>query len=127
MTPAWETAVRRGDAETLRRLLAEGADVDACDRYGRSGLMVASMRGHAEVVRLLVESGAALDHTAKYRLSALMLAVINGHVEIVRTLVQAGANRELRGGGAPGFYDKSARDLAMARSDDELLEALEHE
>lgn len=125
MIADWENAVNEGDAEAVRKMLAGGADVDARDRHGQTGLMVAALRGHTDVVRQLVEAGADLDHTAKYRLSALMLAVISGHVEIVRMLVQAGANRELRGSGAPGFHDKTARDLAAARGDARLLAALD--
>ena len=84
MTSEWQAALAAGDVERLRSMLDEGADIDALDRYGQTGLMQAAVRGRAEVAELLIERGAALDHTAKYKLSALMLAVVNGHVEIVR-------------------------------------------
>jgi ankyrin repeat protein len=120
----WRDAALAGDVARLEALLDGGADIDALDRYGQSGLMIAAMHGNVDVARFLIERGAALDHTAKYRLSALMLAVINGHVEIVRLLVHAGADRGLRGSGAPGFHDKTARDLAAAAEREDLLEAL---
>jgi ankyrin repeat protein len=108
----------------LGRLLNSGADVNARDRYGQTGLMIAAGRGKADVLRLLIDRGAALDQTAKFGLSAVMLAVINGHVEIVRMLVQAGARLDLRGTGAPGFSGKSAADLAAERGEPAMAEAL---
>jgi len=124
MTPDWQAAIDAADVERLQAMLDEGADIDALDRYGQTGLMLAAMYGRTGVVEFLLERGAALDRTAKFCLSALMLAVINGHVEIVRMLVQAGADTELRGGGASGFHDKSAMDLAGAQGRDDLLDIL---
>jgi len=80
----WLEGIERGDVAQLGRLLNSGADVNARDRYGQTGLMIAAGRGKADVLRLLIDRGAALDQTAKFGLSAVMLAVINGHVEIVR-------------------------------------------
>jgi ankyrin repeat protein len=74
--------------------------------------MLAAQHGRNNVVRLLLEKGADMDVTAKYGLSALMLAVINRHTGIARQLVDAGANTRLRGSGAPGFADRTARELA---------------
>jgi uncharacterized protein len=103
-------------------VLASGADIDACDGYGQTALMLAAREGHAKVVEWLVEHGAALDHTAKYGLSALMLAVIAGRTDVVRILAAAGANLCLRGTGAPGFTAKTALDLAIARGDPDMVE-----
>ena len=125
MTPEWQRAVLAGDIETLEGALQAGGDVDARDRYGQSGLMLAAMHGERQTVAWFIEHGASLDHTAKYRLSALMLAVLNGHREIVRTLIAAGADLTLRGSGPPGFAGKNALDLAVQRADDELVRLLE--
>lgn len=122
MEHEWEQAVRRGDVETLRRLLTAGADINARDRHGQTALMIAAQDGQAGMVRFLVEHGAALNHTAKYRLSALMLAVIRGHADIVRTLVEAGADLTIRGTGAPGFSGKTALDLATAQGRFDIAE-----
>jgi ankyrin repeat protein len=114
MAPDWEDAIARGDAARVRALVAAGADVDAKDRHGQTGLMRAAHAGHAEVVRALLEAGAALDPTAKHGLSALMLAALVGHEDVVRRLLDAGADPTLRGSGAPGFHDRTALDLAVA-------------
>ena len=124
MTQEWKAAVQRGSLAELERRAAAGADIDARDKHGQTALMLAAVDGHADVVDWLVARGAILDHTARYGLSALMLAVINGHVDIVRTLVRAGANLGMRGTGAPGFTDKTAMDLAIARGDREMVDVL---
>ena len=110
---------------TLARLIEAGANIDAKDQHGQTGLMVSARDGRVETVRCLLAHGADLDHTAKFHLSALMLAVINSRTEIVLALVNAGADRSLRGSGAPGFHDKTALDLAAGPCRSELLPALQ--
>ena len=124
MMPAFRGAARYGDVERLRRLLDDGADVNARDRYHQTALMLAAQGGHASVVRLLIERGADLDVAAKFSLTALMLAVIGGHTEAVRLLVAAGADLTMRGGGAPGFFNKTALGLALARDAGDLVTIL---
>ena len=124
MEKSWEQAIHSGDSALIRRLIAQGAEIDSKDRHGQTGLMVASMRGYTAVVRVLVENGAALNDTAKYNLSALMLAVINGHAEIVQLLSDAGADREVRATGAPGFSGFTALDLAERAAHEEIAAIL---
>jgi len=124
VTSEWERAVRTGDRDSLRRLHVAGADVNARDQYGQTGLMIAAREGRPEIVRALLEAGAALDHTAKDRLSAVMLAVLNGHAEIVQLLTEAGADLTIQGSGAPGFAGKTALDLAEAQERADLTAIL---
>jgi ankyrin repeat protein len=124
MMKAWEDAVRRGDVEAVRSQIAAGADINARDQHGQTALMIAAHEGHAPVVSLLVEHGAGLNHTAKYGLSALMLAVIRGDAQIAATLVNAGADLTLRGTGAPGFWRKTALDLALAQGRTDIADVL---
>lgn len=120
----WEEAVRRDDVSTLARLLADGADIDARDAHGQTGVMLAALHGSARVAAFLAERGADLDHTAKYRLSALMLAAIRNQPTIARALVDAGADPTIRGTGAPGFHGKTALDLAEAAGHVEVAAVL---
>lgn len=114
MTPEWKSAIRTSSVSELEALVRSGADIDARDEHGQTGLMIAARDGQAPVVRWLVEHGAGLNHTAKFHLSALMLAVINGRDAIVGILVDAGADRAIEGSGAPGFAGKTALDIARA-------------
>lgn len=114
VTPEWKSAITTGSVSRLDALVRTGADIDARDEHGQTGLMIAARDGQAPVVRWLVEHGANLNHTAKFHLSALMLAVINGRDAIVGILVDAGADRTIEGSGAPGFAGKTALDIARA-------------
>jgi ankyrin repeat protein len=53
-----------------------------------------------------------------------MLAVVNGHEEIVRILAEAGADRQIRGTGAPGFWEKTALQLAEDAGREEIAAIL---
>lgn len=120
MDACWEDAVRRGDATIIRDLLSRGIDLNARDRNGQTGLMLAAHAGHLAAVQLLIDHGADLNVRAKFGLSAVMLAVIAGHKEIVQALARAGADLTLRGTGAPGFAGKTVADLAAARGWNDL-------
>lgn len=124
MDAAWEDAIKRGNVQLVLDLLGRGTDVDARDRYGQTGLMLAAHAGHREVVQILIAHRANLNITAKFGLSALMLALVAGHAEVASLLAKAGADLSLRGSGAPGFADKAAYDLALERGMLELAAEL---
>ena len=125
MDADWEDAIERGDLRHVRDLLDRGADLDARDRHGQTGLMLAAHAGHRAVVEVLIAHGASLNTTAKYGLSALMLAIVAGHADVAGLLADAGTDLGLRGTGAPGFAGKTAYDLAVERGMDALSAALE--
>ncbi len=52
------TAASTGHTETVKALLAAGADVNATSEKGGTALMGAAMEGHTEIVQLLKEAGA---------------------------------------------------------------------
>jgi ankyrin repeat protein len=110
----WEDAVRRGAMDELRDLLGRGIAVDARNRHGQTGLMIAAHAGHHDVVRLLIAHGADLNASAKYGLTPLMLAVVTGHPDVARTIAGAGADLAREGTGAPGFA-KTAHAMAVER------------
>jgi ankyrin repeat protein len=53
-------AAKVGDVATIRRLVAEGADVNV-QGVGAWPLAWAAMKGHVAAVRVLVEAGAELE------------------------------------------------------------------
>jgi ankyrin repeat protein len=85
-------AVILGDETQARRLIQEGADVNAKTLDGLTPLMAASRTPCVSMVELLLENGA--NERAKSRLgfTALMAAAAGGHSAIVKLLLAKGAN-----------------------------------
>jgi ankyrin repeat protein len=88
-------ATAAGDLAGVRRLLAEGAPVDARAPMlggfndGHTPLLVAARDGHTEIVAELLRAGADVNAMEPTFLAVpLHKAVYNGHVEITRLLVQ---------------------------------------
>ena len=84
-------AAQMGDAAAVRALLAEGADVDACNHRGETALMVAAAWGRLDMVRALVDAGADPDLENRAGATAWALASVNGHDEVALALQAAGA------------------------------------
>ncbi len=113
MNEAWLIAIKCGEVQVVLDLLERGAEVNARDRYGQTALMLAAHAGHREIVEILISQRADLNITAKFGLSAIMLAIVAGHSEVAFLLARAGADLSLRGQGPPGFFDRTAYDLAV--------------
>ena len=82
-------AVNHNDAEAVRKLIAQGANVDELEPNGDAPLVMAAYLGHNEIVRLLLEAGAdvkAVDPGMKA--TALHAAAYAGRTEAAKLLVQ---------------------------------------
>ncbi|MDP3111913.1 MAG: ankyrin repeat domain-containing protein [Thermodesulfovibrionales bacterium] len=86
------SAVGSGDINAVKRLLNEGADVNAKDSDNWNALTKAARDGHAEIVKLLIEKGADVNAKAYKGYSALMVAALDGYTEIVKLLIEKGAD-----------------------------------
>lgn len=91
------TAARVGNTETVRLLLAKGADVKASEKEkGQNALMWAAAEGHAGVVALLLEHGADPSATSASGFTPLLFAARSGTPEVAAALLKKGANIEAR-------------------------------
>jgi hypothetical protein len=91
-----ETA-RKGDLTAMKKLLAEGADVNGRDEDGATPLMAATGNGQIEAMELLLAKGA--DINAKTEtvvelkgLTALIAAVLMRQTEAAKILIAKGAD-----------------------------------
>jgi len=84
-------AARSGDAESLRLLIAAGADVNDTLPNGMSALVLAAHSGQGAAAGALLEKGAD-PNAAGIGYSALHAAVLRGDVNLVTDLLRRNAN-----------------------------------
>ena len=84
-------AGHKGDVILLQKLLKDGANINASDRYGRTALHLASAEGHSEAVRFLVMKGAKVDVEDCRGCQPLEEAVRRRHKWVIDVLKEAGA------------------------------------
>ncbi len=85
-------AVRGGDHDALRALIADDADVNAPEADGATPLHWAVRRDDPESVDLLIGAGADVDAANDYGVTPLALACINRSAPLVERLLAAGAD-----------------------------------
>ncbi|KAJ7469238.1 ankyrin repeat-containing domain protein [Mycena latifolia] len=97
-----QVCCREGYIKGVRRLLANGADVNTFETnfgYGRSPLALASENGYTDIVSLLLKSGADVNWQGCYD-TMLSRACRKGQIEMVRLLLESGANIDAQDGRA---------------------------
>jgi ankyrin repeat protein len=83
---------RDGDTASVRRLIDEGASVDARDDEGMTPLLYAAREGHMQVAALLIAEGADLTATEpRDDRTPLHLSAYLGSRGVVKELVASGA------------------------------------
>jgi hypothetical protein len=75
-------AVARGDAAQAAALVRAGADPDAADRSGWTGLHLAAETGDVALARVLLDAGARPDLRSRARGTPLDVAERSGHLEL---------------------------------------------
>ena len=86
-----------GNLEEVRRLVSEGAAVDAADAEKHTPLMWAAFNGHTPVVAYLLEKGAKLDAKDQHGRTALMYASSGPFSGTVELLLKKGAEVNVQG------------------------------
>jgi len=90
-------AVRENNIESVRVALKNGANVNAKNALGNTGLMIAAIQGHVAVGRLLVEQGADVNVKNIKGNSALIFSIhATGNVDFARMLIENGADLNTR-------------------------------
>lgn len=88
------TAVRNGNINLAKNLLAEGSDPNVVDEDGSTALMFAANDGNLELIEALLAKGAHLDITNKDGWTAPMLAFNSNRTEVVEEFKKRGINDE---------------------------------
>lgn len=85
-------AADRGDAKAVRKLLDQGANVDARDAHRRTALLVATRANRVEVARVLIEAGADVNAKDDIEDSPYLYAGAEGRNEILKMTLAHGAD-----------------------------------
>jgi ankyrin repeat protein len=88
--------VHAGDRDSVERLLAAGADVNAANRYGVRPLNVALEAGDAALTRRLLAAGADAAARDMAGETPLMIAARSGDPELAQALLKHGAAVDAR-------------------------------
>jgi len=95
-------ACMQGDLKTVKRLLAEGMDVNA-KAGSQSPIVEAAGGGHLKLVQLLLDKGADINSRGGQDTTPLIIASGGGHLEVVKLLFSKKADIN-----AKNIYGKTA-------------------
>ncbi|MBE6449569.1 MAG: ankyrin repeat domain-containing protein [Alphaproteobacteria bacterium] len=91
------TAVHDGQLDEVRRLIAEGVDINAVDEHGNTALMYAAKKGFSLTIEALVKAGADVNfQKSEVGITALSFAAMKGFERSIEKLVNAGADIEVQ-------------------------------
>ena len=83
-------AAHENDLETLEKLIADGAPIDARDSYGRTPAHVAAFASNDEIVRALAEAGADMNALEKGIYDVVTIAAVANDPELVSLAIAVG-------------------------------------
>ncbi|MDP3894263.1 ankyrin repeat domain-containing protein, partial [Nocardioides sp.] len=86
---AWDN-----DVVQARRLIRQGADVNAKDETEQSAYLISTSEGYLDLLRLTLRNGARLDDKDSWNGTGLIRAAERGHALVVGQLLSAGIDRD---------------------------------
>lgn len=88
-------AAHDGDVGAIRRLIAEGADVNARDRRRRTPSIVAAFRSEDKALKALAEGGADMNAQDEVGYDVVTIAAVAGDVDLMSLALDLGNRPDL--------------------------------
>jgi len=89
----WQTAT----IESVKQEIANGADVNAKDKYGKTGFNAACLYGAStEIIKFLIKSGTTIDLRKDFGSAVLFSCLSNKNLETLGVFVNLGADVNAR-------------------------------
>ena len=85
-------AAKSGSVDQVKRLIAEGAEVDEKDDKGATPLIIAAYSGQREVAAFLISQGADIHAKDSKDTRALHASAIGGHKDVAELLLAEGVD-----------------------------------
>lgn len=89
-------AVKAGDLDEVKHLIASGADVNAPDKFHNLPLYWAATRGHVAIAEELIAHGANINAKDRSGATALHVAASTGQVALLEFLISKGAQVDIK-------------------------------
>ncbi|KPM04042.1 26S proteasome non-ATPase regulatory subunit 10-like protein [Sarcoptes scabiei] len=89
-------ACSNGQFNLVKKLIEEGAEIDAKDEMQWTPMIIASSAGHFEIVKYLIQKGAEINTTTINGQTALHYAASKGWRNICQLLIESGADQSIR-------------------------------
>merc|ERR1712178_317855 len=102
-------AAHDDNAQKIKELVRDGADLDAQDKYGWTALRFAVRKNRQDAAQTLVDLGADVNRASRSGRTPLMSAAGNGLSGMIRLLSKAGADLTLKCNSGQTAFDLSMR------------------
>ncbi|CAN9210682.1 unnamed protein product [Alternaria alternata] len=112
-------AAENGQHVMARKLLDNGAEVNAQGGHYGNALQAASEGGHEQIVKMLLDADAEVNAQGGHYGNALQAASEGGHEQVVKMLLDAGAEVNAQGG-----HYGNALQAASARGHKQVVKTL---
>ena len=101
----------KGDVETVKILVENGAELESLDKFNATPLMHAVLNNYVEIVDYLISKGANVNHEVPQSTwPALCHAIFDGNLILAKILIKHGANVNAQ------FYGRPVLCVALQRN-----------
>ncbi len=97
-------AAHEGDAATVARLAASGADLEERDSQGRTAVHIAAFASHEDIIAALARAGADMNALENARYDAVTIAAVADDLDMLNAALAAGNRADL----ITSIYDGTA-------------------